>query len=63
MFMTLVNVIAWVVLIGFGYWLVTLIPLDAQFHQIIRVLFIVLAVLAALSLFGVLNIGVPRLIR
>ena len=43
------------------YWLVSLIPLPAPFGKIVQVLFVILAVLAVLSAFGVLPGGLPHI--
>ena len=50
----LVTLIVYLVLLGLVYWLVSLIPLPSPFPEIIRVLFIILAVVAVLSAFGVM---------
>ena len=55
------SLIVYLVILGLIYWLVSLIPLPPPFGQIIRVLFIILAVLAVLSAFGVLPSSFPRL--
>jgi hypothetical protein len=61
MFITLVNVIIWLVILGLAYWLIGLIPMPTPFPTLIRIAFILLAIVVILSLFGVFNVGVPRL--
>lgn len=54
----ILSIIATIVILGLIYWAVSLIPLPEPFPQIIRVLFIIIAVIYILSLFGV-NVGLP----
>jgi hypothetical protein len=63
LFANLINAIVWLIVLGLVWWLVSYIPLPAPIGAIIRVLFIVLAVVVVLASFGVLNIGVPRLYK
>lgn len=53
----LITLIVYLIVLGLIYWLVSLIPLPSPFGQIVRVLFILVAVVAVLSAFGVM----PRL--
>ena len=53
----IISLIGWLIIIGLLYWLVSLIPLPAPFPQIVQVLFILLAVLAVLSAFGIVGGG------
>jgi hypothetical protein len=63
LFANLINAIVWLIVLGLVWWLVSYIPLPPPIGAIIRVLFIVLAVVVVLASFGVLNIGVPRLYK
>ena len=56
----LITLILWLIVIGLLYWLVSLIPLPAPFGQIVMVAFILLAVLAVLSAFGIVGGGLPH---
>ena len=49
---TLISLIIFLVVLGLIWYLVTLLPLPAPIQQIIRVCFIVIAIIAALSLLG-----------
>ena len=63
--MIILNLILFLVILGFLWWLITLIPLPHPFGVIIQVLFVILAVLAVLSvLFGLtlLGVTVPRFV-
>ena len=53
----LITLILWLIVVGLIYWLVSLIPLPPPFPAIIQVAFILLAVLAALSAFGIIGGG------
>ena len=55
------TLIVYLIVIGLVYWLVSFLPLPAPFGTMVRVLFIVLAVLAVLSAFGIIGGGLPRL--
>ena len=55
----LITLILWLIVVGLIYWLVSLIPLPHPFPAVIQVCFILLAVLAALSAFGVIGSGLP----
>ena len=55
----LITLILWLVVVGLIYWLVSLIPLPPPFPAVIQVCFILLAVLAALSAFGIIGGGLP----
>jgi hypothetical protein len=63
LFANLINAIVWLIVLGLVWWLVSYIPLPTPIGAIIRVLFIILAVVVVLASFGVLNIGVPRLYK
>lgn len=63
LFANLINVIIWLVIIGVCWYVVGLIPLPPVIAQLIMIAFIILAVVVVLSLFGVFNIGVPRLYK
>lgn len=51
----LISLIISILVIALVYWLVSLIPLPEPFGQIIRVIFIIIAVLTILQAFGVLG--------
>ncbi len=62
--MIFLNLILFLVVIGLLWWLVTLIPMPHPFPLIIRVLFIILAVLCVLSVLfkiSILGVTVPRM--
>ena len=62
--MILLNLILFIVLIGLLWWLVTLIPLPHPFPTIIRVIFIILAILCIVSVVlghPVLGVFVPKI--
>lgn len=63
MFDNTVNCIIWLLIIGMVWWLVSFLPIPAPLGTIITVLFIVLAVVVILSIFGVVPLGVPRLFK
>lgn len=48
----MISLIIFLIILGLGYWLVTLIPLPDPFPVIIRVVFIILAILAVAQAFG-----------
>lgn len=54
----LISLIGFIIVLGLVYWLVSLIPLPAPFPTIVKVLFIIIAVLYILHAFGVLNTGI-----
>lgn len=54
----LISLIGFIIVLGLVYWLVSLIPLPAPFPTIVKVLFIIIAVLYILQAFGVLNTGI-----
>lgn len=60
MFSSIINCIIWAVGLGLIYYLTTFIPLPPPFGAIVTVLFIVLAIVVVLSLFGLVPFGVPR---
>ena len=51
----IVSLIIYLIVLGLIYWLVRMLPLPAPFGMIIRILFVLLAVLACLSLLGVVG--------
>lgn len=55
------TLIVYLIILGLIYWLVSFLPLPDPFSTIVRVLFIILAVLAVLAAFGVIGGGLPRL--
>jgi len=58
----IISLIAYLVVFGLIWWLVSMLPLPAPVAQIVRVLFIVLLILIILSFAGVLPNGyLPRL--
>ncbi len=59
----IVSLIVYLIVLGLIYWLVNMLPLPAPFGLIIRILFIVLAVLACLSLLGVVKGNYLPIIR
>lgn len=63
MIANIVNVIAYLIILGLVWWLCTLLPLPHPIGLIVQVLFIILAILIVLSLFGLVPIGVPRLYK
>lgn len=54
----IISLIVFVVVLGLIYWLVSLIPLPDPFPTIVKVLFILIAVLYILQMFGVFNSGI-----
>ena len=52
---TIISLIIYLIVLGLIYWLVMKLPLPAPFGTIIRILFVLLAVLACLSLLGVVK--------
>ena len=57
----IITLIVYLIVLGLLYWLVSLIPLPDPFGQIVRVLFIILAVLVVLSAFGFISGGLPHI--
>ena len=53
----LITLIVIVIVLGLVYWLVSLIPLPEPFGSIVKVLFILLALVIVLSAFGILPGG------
>lgn len=54
----IISIILGIILLGLFYWLVSLIPLPEPFPTIVRVLFIILAVLYILDALGFYHTGV-----
>lgn len=63
MFSIIINCIIWLLTIGMCWWLASFLPIPAPLNTIVTVLFIVLAVVVILSLFGVIPLGVPRVYK
>ena len=59
----IVSLIIYLIVLGLIYWLVRMLPLPAPFGLIIRSLFVLRAVLACLSLLGVVNGNYLPIIR
>lgn len=62
--MLLLNLILFFVILGLLWWVISLLPMPEPFPMIIRVLFIIIAVLALLNVlfgFSILGVSVPRL--
>lgn len=57
----MISLIITIVVLGLIYWVVSLIPLPDPFPMIVKVLFIIIAVLILLSALGV-HTGLPNLI-
>lgn len=57
----IVTLIVYVIVLGLLWWLVSLLPIPAPFGQIVQVLFVLLAIVAVLSAFGVIGGGLPRI--
>lgn len=58
----IISLIAYLVVFGLIWWLVSILPLPSPVAQIVRVLFIILLILIILSFAGVLpNSYLPRL--
>lgn len=53
----LISLIVTLVILGLAFWLVSLIPLEEPFGKIIKVVFIVIAVLVVLEKLGVYSTG------
>lgn len=54
----LISLIVFLVILGLVYWLVSLIPLPAPFGTIIKVIFIIIAILYVLQALGIYNSGI-----
>lgn len=60
----MITLIVWIVVLGLVYWLLTLLPLPDPFALILRVVFIILAILVLLSAVGLLpSLHSPILVR
>ena len=59
----IVSLIIYLIVLGLIYWVVMMLPLPAPFGLIIRILFVLLAVLACLSLLGVVKGSYLPIIR
>jgi hypothetical protein len=49
----LVSLVVAIVVLSLVYWLLTLLPLPAPFHQILLVIFVLIAILMVLRGFGI----------
>jgi hypothetical protein len=59
---TIINLIAYLVVFGLVWWLVSMLPLPAPVGQIVRILFIILLIIIVLSFFGIIPGGqLPRI--
>lgn len=58
----IVSLIVSLIVLGLLYWLVSLIPIPSPFPEIIKVIFIILAVLVVLQAFGFAPIGTGHLL-
>lgn len=59
---TIINLIAYLVVFGLIWWLVSMLPLPAPVGQIVRILFIILLIIIVLSFFGIIPGGhLPRI--
>ncbi len=56
----LIQLVVDVVILGLVYWAVSLIPLPAPFNQIVKVIFVIIAVLILLSALG-FSTGFPQI--
>jgi phosphoglycerol transferase MdoB-like AlkP superfamily enzyme len=56
----IITLIVYLIVLALVYWLVSLLPLPAPFGLIVRVLFVLLAILVVLSAFGIVDGGPPR---
>lgn len=54
----IISVIVFVIILALVYWLVSLIPLPDPFNVIVKVLFILIAVLYILNAFGIFHSGI-----
>jgi hypothetical protein len=62
LFSVIVNLLVWAVVLGIVWWLVNMLPLPDPMATIVRVLFICLAILIVLSVFGLVNTGLPKIV-
>lgn len=51
----MVNLIVEILVLGLVYWLVSLLPIPAPFNMIVKVVFVIIAILLILSAFGIYN--------
>lgn len=56
----MISLIVFIVVLGLIYWAVSLIPLPDPFPTVVKVLFIIIAVIAVLNAFGI-STGLPTL--
>lgn len=57
----LISLIVYLIVLGLIWYLVGMLPLPAPIRQIVNVLFIIVAIVAVLSLFGIVNVGLPAI--
>ena len=58
----IISLIVTLLVLGLIWWLISFLPLPSPFGQIVQVLFVILAILAVLSAFGVVSgSGIPVL--
>lgn len=60
MYANVINAIIWLVGLGVIWYLVSFIPIPHPFSIIVTVLFVVLAIIVLVSIFGLYPFGVPR---
>jgi hypothetical protein len=53
----IINLIIWAILLGLVYWIVLQLPIPEPFLTMVRILFLALALLVVLSLFGIISVG------
>ncbi|HEY6529114.1 MAG TPA: Thivi_2564 family membrane protein [Cellvibrionaceae bacterium] len=58
----IINLIAYLVVFGLIWWLISLLPLPAPVGRIVQILFIILLILIVLSFVGIIPAGyLPRI--
>ena len=58
----MIELLAFIIVLGLIYWAVSLIPLPAPFPTIVQIIFILIAVVALLNFLGV-HTGIPSNFR
>ena len=56
----MISLVVWIIVLGLLYWLTTLLPLPEPFPLIVKVLFVIIAILALLSFAGYVAIPGPH---
>ena len=56
----MIELLVFIVILGLCYWAVSLIPLPAPFPTIVQIIFIIIAVVALLNVFG-FSTGLPTI--